>query len=380
MPQPNAVPPAPPPPPGMIIPGSSPYPPTSSDLARVAGIEAGCYVSFVIAVLFVVARIYARCCIVGTFGLDDFFLILATLMSVAITVCVPIMFRYGIGKHLVNVSMDDFLVGRMWAWISQIFYYAALGCVKCAIIALYHRLATQKQHKMLLKVIGAVVLGHGIAATITTAHMCDPVAIIWQPSFPIGCINILDFNYFNATFHILTDLMLAVIPIPILKGLQINRRKKIGLVIVFAVGALTILGTIARQVTNAIALNNMDFTWHWAPAELCTCIEVNMALICTSVPALRPLFKGLMKTTQGSSGDGSYELKKSRGGLFSFGSSSKMENGDSGYTARIFSSGSKKGGKAEKLTSTTDNGSEEHIVPQAGMVKNVDYTVEYSKA
>jgi hypothetical protein len=102
-----------------------------------------------------------------------------------------------------------------------------------------------------------------------------------------------------------------------------------------------------------------------------------MALICTSVPALRPLFKGVLKTTQGSSGDRNYELKKAtRGGLFSLGS--KMENGNSGYTARIFSSGTKKSGKVEQLT--TDNGSEEHIVPQSGMVKNVDYTVEYSKA
>jgi hypothetical protein len=68
-------------------------------------------------------------------------------------------------------------------------------------------------------------------------------------------------TYFNAAFHILTDLMIAVVPIPLLKGLQINQKKKIGLVIVFAVGGLTIIGTIARQVTNAIALNNSDFTW-----------------------------------------------------------------------------------------------------------------------
>jgi hypothetical protein len=32
-------------------------------------------------------------------------------------------------------------------------------------------------------------------------------------------------------------------------------------VIVFAVGGLTIIGTNARQVTNAIALTNSDFTW-----------------------------------------------------------------------------------------------------------------------
>lgn len=172
------------------------------------------------------------------------------------------MFRLGIGKHLINLTMDEFLVARKWAWLSQIFYYGALGCVKCAIVALYHRLASQPKHKSALKWIGGAVLAHTIAAVITTAHMCDPVAIIWQPTFPVGCIDILSFNYFNAAFHIFTDLLLAVLPIPILKGLQINHKKKIALVVVFAVGALTIFCTIARQVTNAIALNNMDFSWY----------------------------------------------------------------------------------------------------------------------
>jgi hypothetical protein len=186
-------------------------------------------------------------------------------MSVAIIICVPVMFNYGIGKHLIYVLEADYFIGRKWAWISQIFYYAALGCVKCAIVALYHRLASQKLHKLLLKIMGALVLFHGIAAVITTAHMCNPVSIIWGPTFPMGCIDLLSFNYFNAAFHIATDIMLALIPIPILKGLQINRRKKIGLVIVFGVGALTILGTIARQVTNAMALGNFDFTWYDLP-------------------------------------------------------------------------------------------------------------------
>ncbi|KAK2744920.1 hypothetical protein FQN55_006482 [Onygenales sp. PD_40] len=122
--------------------------------------------------------------------------------------------------------------------------------------------------------------------------MCTPVSVVWSSTFPVSCIDLSSFNYFNAAFHILTDIMLALLPIPILKHLQITRRRKIGLIVCFSVGLLTIFGTIARQVTNANALNaGPEFSWHWSAAELCTVLEVNMAIICASVPALRSVVK-----------------------------------------------------------------------------------------
>jgi hypothetical protein len=184
------------------------------------------------------------------------------LNAIAVIICVPMMFSLGIGRHAADLTMEELLQARKWAWISQIFYYGAVGTVKCSIVSLYYRLASKKNHKMVLLVFGSALLGHTLAACITTAGMCTPISIVWQPTFPVGCINLLTFNYFNAAFHITTDLLIAVAPIPILKGLQVSSRKKIGLVIVFAVGALTIIGTIARQVTNAIALTNRDFTWY----------------------------------------------------------------------------------------------------------------------
>jgi D-alanyl-lipoteichoic acid acyltransferase DltB (MBOAT superfamily) len=63
-------------------------------------------------------------------------------MSLAIIVTVPMMWRLGIGKHVENIPIDHFLETRKLAWISQIFYFAAVGSIKCSIIALYHRLAS----------------------------------------------------------------------------------------------------------------------------------------------------------------------------------------------------------------------------------------------
>jgi hypothetical protein len=99
------------------------------------------------------------------------------------------------------------------------------------------------------------------------------------------------FNYFNAAFHILTDILLAVLPIPVLAKLQLSRKRKITLATVFGVEILTIAATIVRQVYNFIALTQLDFSWNWAPVELVTNLEINMGLICASVPAIQTLFK-----------------------------------------------------------------------------------------
>lgn len=93
-------------------------------------------------------------------------------------------------------------------------------------VALYLRLASNYSHIVFLYIFGAIVFCHGIAATFVTIFICSPVSVMWSPSFPAGCIDILAFNYFNAAFHILTDLLLAVLPIPILKTLQISPRRK----------------------------------------------------------------------------------------------------------------------------------------------------------
>ncbi|PGH06294.1 hypothetical protein GX51_02491 [Blastomyces parvus] len=273
-------------------------------------LQIGCYVIFIVAMVVVSLRYYARLFLVREMGVDDYLMFGAVLSAIGITVTVPGMYLHGIGRRAADLSMHEILYGRKWAWVSQILYYAGLGFAKSSMVALYVRLASNATHLRYLYAFGTVVFLHGIAATLTTIFICTPISIMWSPTFPVGCIDILRFNYFNAAFHILTDILLAVLPIPILKTLHINRRRKIGLTFCFGVGMLTILVTIARQVTNAIALNNpLEFSWHWSAAELCTALEVNMCIICASVPAMRSLIKvHFGGSSSGGAGGRSYEL------------------------------------------------------------------------
>ncbi|KAK2804505.1 hypothetical protein FQN50_006580, partial [Emmonsiellopsis sp. PD_5] len=298
--------------------------------------------------------------------------------SIGIIVTVPGMYSLGIGRHVDKLTMYEINYGRRWAWVSQILYYSALGFVKTSMVALYIRLASNATHIKFLYAFAVLVFAHGVMATITTIFMCTPISIVWSPTFPVGCIDLLSFNYFNAAFHILTDIMLALLPIPILRHLQITKRRKIGLIVCFSVGLLTIFGTIARQVTNSIALNaGPEFSWHWSAAELCTVLEVNMAIICASVPALRSIVKVHFGGSSNERGGHSYELDgpshHSHGPSASWRKGpdfNKLESADN--KTHIFSKGSRH--------SSLSNDSEAQIITQGqaeGVMKQTDFRITY---
>lgn len=210
--------------------------------------------------------------------------------------------------------------------------------------------------------------------------MCTPITAIWNvKTFPAGCINILNFNFFNASFGILTDVVLALLPIPLLLELQVNTQKKIALAVVFSFGLIAIAGTIGRLASTVTWSRSPDFTWTFTPILLWTAVECNVAIISASLPSLRPLFKQVLGAA--TSRNGSFGRS---GGKSADRSSShrldEMNSKKSGYTTEIRS-------VDHKASRTTSNDSEESIVrfnasssgtpSNEKVIKTVEYRVEY---
>ncbi|KAE8347227.1 hypothetical protein BDV24DRAFT_146774 [Aspergillus arachidicola] len=255
-------------------------------------LQIGSYVTFGVAMIMIGMRLYARQFLLGKLGPDDILIILASLVSIGELATVPKMYECGIGRHIMELTPQQHECTRKVRTFNDFDYYASdVILAKGSMVALYLRLASNKTHIRFLYGVGAVILGHGIAATLVACFICEPISVIWKPEFPEGCLDMMSFNYFNGAFHVTTDILLALLPIPIVKKLQTNNRRKIGLIIAFGIGILTICASIARQVTTVIALRSRDFQWNWSSAELTTCLEINMSLICASVPSMRSLFK-----------------------------------------------------------------------------------------
>lgn len=75
--------------------------------------------------------------------------------------------------------------------------------------------------------------------TILSAWLnCIPVSKFWDDSVPGNCLSKEGLWFSNSAMHILTDVIILILPMPVLKSLQLPKKQKIALMGVFALGGL----------------------------------------------------------------------------------------------------------------------------------------------
>jgi len=149
--------------------------------------------------------------------------------------------------------------------------------------------------------------------------------------------------YANAGMNIATDLIIAALPVKAIWALQLPKRQRIALLIILSIGVMYVLlppplysslpnHTTSYSQPHSVCLssalrlkslihflNNIDdSTWSGVGAAYWSSIEVNLAIVCASTPALKPLvvrlipaFSSYKKGTHISSkraGTGSHNL------------------------------------------------------------------------
>ncbi|KAI7287582.1 hypothetical protein KC345_g406 [Hortaea werneckii] len=116
---------------------------------------------------------------------------------------------------------------------------------------------------------------------------------------------------FNSIINILTDLVFAILPIPIIVKLKVNLRTKCTLVFVLSLGFVACAAGIAKAQTQTTFMDDLDPYWHdgfvvWNMVELC------LGILAASLPALKPLFSSILAssaTMLGMSSGGGYRSK-----------------------------------------------------------------------
>ncbi|KAF3920796.1 hypothetical protein ABW20_dc0106887 [Dactylellina cionopaga] len=99
----------------------------------------------------------------------------------------------------------------------------------------------------------------------------------------------------NAAVNIALDFWLWVMPVPIVWGLHLPMRQRIGLVGVFALGFFVVMAGALRLYYVALTAYTYDKTWDGFNAWIWTAAECDVGIICASLPALKPLVTKVTK-------------------------------------------------------------------------------------
>lgn len=173
--------------------------------------------------------------------------------------------------------------------MSQITYKAAINLTKCSILLLYLRLfEIVRWMRWACRGLLACVIIYCISSMTATIFQCNPVAKAFDKAQTGTCINLATFWFANAGFSIATDVIILLLPMPLVYGLEVPRAQKLALMAVFAIGVFVVITSCLRVTTLDVFATSSDNTYDIANV-MWTIIEPNVAIVCACLPTLRQL-------------------------------------------------------------------------------------------
>ncbi|CAD6586493.1 MAG: hypothetical protein ASARMPRED_002559 [Alectoria sarmentosa] len=245
------------------------------------------------AITAVILRFWARKIQKQGFALHDYLTALGLIFALAeggvniYGCCFPIQRRMG------TVSK---VLGLQLLFLSPIFWITAVTTIRAAIMVLYIQVFPTRPFFIACYTALAVNLLFGASAVIANCLICRPITYRWAPNLIDGSCGdqkMLDMSI--AILNLLQDVVVVVLPMPVLWGLQMATTRKVALSCMFGMGIMICAITIYRvQVTSTIGdptdLHAQDT---YCRILLLTSLEALFGIISACLPVLKPVLRKL---------------------------------------------------------------------------------------
>ncbi|KAK4442750.1 hypothetical protein QBC34DRAFT_387016 [Podospora aff. communis PSN243] len=243
-----------------------------------------------VAFIVVLMRLCTRVFVLKNLGVDDGLIVLSMLASIAFLAVVFLQIKAGLGRMMTFPELPGFF-HALWATI-PIYNLAICLCKLSITMQCYRVLRTPKMQRF-FRVYFVVLVLYGLWAVLGTVFTCWPVETYWLAitGFQGKCMSKGGVTYSNAAINIATDIILIVVPAPLLWGLQIPKRQRIILMALFGVGTFaTVISIVRLHALYVIDTSPpSEQSTQGVAIAIWSGIEINTGIICASIPAMRPL-------------------------------------------------------------------------------------------
>ncbi|KAF4780314.1 hypothetical protein HER10_EVM0010985 [Colletotrichum scovillei] len=241
----------------------------------------------------VLLRCFARWIVARQLWWDDYVTLLALVLLGVLSACGLAIVALGFGKHYWAINPDSAKTLLQSFYVMQIFYVLLNVTAKIAICCFYIRIFPKQRFQLVTKAVIGLLIVRGLVIVFLISFQCVPITAIWDKSAQGKCLNLTAIGYAGAAASITEDVVLLIMPIPELLHLQLGLKKKLGLVLMFCLGSFGCIASIVRLKYLVSFAYSFDPTWDNSDIISWSGIEVNVAIICGSLPALRVLFQYL---------------------------------------------------------------------------------------
>ncbi|KAJ5956040.1 hypothetical protein N7501_010319 [Penicillium viridicatum] len=247
-----------------------------------------------IATFITAVRIFTRAFLVKQLGADDYVIIVSLAFSwIFFGLLVGEVF-HGMGEHYTAIPAPIYKAQMIYFWASVPIYQTSLISTKMSILLQYKRVFSTPRMRLACWIMIGVLGFYGTWTIISAWANCVPLAKFWDPTVAGFCLDKKALWFSNSAIHIITDIVILIYPMPVLKSLQLPRKQKLALMAVFALGGFVLITSILRLKSLLVISNSDDPTYDNVGAATWSAVECNVAIICACLPGTRAFLSRLL--------------------------------------------------------------------------------------
>ncbi|KAF1964546.1 hypothetical protein BU23DRAFT_492296 [Bimuria novae-zelandiae CBS 107.79] len=264
-------------------------------------------VTYALATVALALRIYTSAFINKRTDIGDFFLVASWGVGAGSIACTFIAIRFGFGKHLWNVEATEIMGYYNKLVAMAVTYFWTPSLTKLSVLTLIHNVYRAMWGRICTWVIGIAILVYTVIFTVLTTGPCNPL------TGSIECLN--NVGAAHAALNILSDVIVVILPIPLVHQLHLPLRQKITVAVLMTLGSFCVVASIGRIAFIADIHGNPDITYVEARVGVWSAVELNVGILGASLARLKPFVQRYFPS-----------LSTSVGGVPRYGKSSGYED------------------------------------------------------
>lgn len=162
------------------------------------------------------------------------------------------MANLGLGKDIWKVPFENITGILKIYFYDEDLYLTALPLIKISILLFYLRIFPQDWFRMACFITMGACACYGIAFLLVSVFQCIPVSLAWHHwdnEHPGRCNDINAQGWTSAAFNVILDVVVLLLPMPVIAKLELNVRKKILILLMFSIGfVVTVVSILRLQV------------------------------------------------------------------------------------------------------------------------------------
>lgn len=133
-------------------------------------------------------------------------------------------------------------------YISSVLYLLSIYGYRLALLLMYIRLfGVSKPFRYATLTVMTFVTGYLFSNFLTLLFGCTPIQKYWRPEEPGHCIDLNKADYAYGSMNVASDVLLFLLPLPMVYRLNLSRKDKFGVFLIF-MGGIAYVPVYSNQI------------------------------------------------------------------------------------------------------------------------------------